>query len=360
MENKLKKQALFICAFFLLASTFSNAAFAQEESKSQSVETTQAPAKKTCPWKFSLEGNLGFRFGVYDEIVWAKRKSDGEQYKQSELNYNIKPIFYTGINFNAEYKRLGLSFLSKFFFTQEAGNLVDSDWRNDSFCSNGDTSTLTDYSKHDLYLENRFLVFSGYDLEIQGDFKFHPTHFLTLAPLLSFNAKFMSFYAKDGIGYYGTYDALSNTIRTCTDISTRMIYSFDGNRVIEYDVHNLFLWTGLKACFNPIKFLRFELASEVSLLSLLLDHDRHLTNNKEFKEISLSAFYAFRQSLKTEFKIKDFISICQTCIFTFTGESVGTMFYKTTSDPSFYRLTNNNGGGQIICLDIELSVKFYW
>ncbi len=347
----MKKAAALFFAVFSFAFFAALPALAQEE---------KAVQKKLGDWTISLDCGFGARIGVYDEIVWAKRKYDGERYKQSELNYIMLPAFYTSLNLSANYKRLGLSLSNKFFLAAKTGTLTDSDWRNDDYCKNGDTSTKTDWSEHTLYLNDKYGGVSGFDLELKGDFKFYPTSFLTLAPVLSFNAQYMYFNAKNGYGYYGVYDYSSNRILSCYDPTTRLTYSFEGREVLKYEVYNLYLWTGIKAIFTPKSWLRFELTSEVSALSLLFDYDQHLTNSKDFKEIAFSAFFAFRQSVKTEFVIKKNFSICQTCVFVISGESEGSMYFKKKEEPSYSLLSNNTAGGQVTYLDLELSAKFSW
>ena len=311
-------------------------------------------------WAFSLEGAFGFRTGVYDEIVWAKKSTDNSRYKESELNYELAPTFYTGINFSARKKRFGLNLLSKFFFPQKTGTLKDSDWRNDSVCKNGDTNTKTDYSEHSLYANNKFGGIAGFDLELQADYEFWPSRFLTLAPLFSFDAQYINFSAKDGKGWYGVYDREKNKIAPYSDESSRIVYDFTGKKVIEYEVYNLFFWTGIRADFTPFSWLKISLSSEISPLSIFLDKDRHLTNNKDFKEEAYSVFFAFRQKIKSEFIIQKNFSICQSMAFVFTGESEGTMHYKNAADDSYKKVNNNSGGGQMIVFDFELGGKISW
>ena len=344
------KARLCLLAILFLASVFCAPLLAQENS---------SPAKKR-DWSFSAQGKFGTRLAAYKEIVWAKRKFDDERYKLSELIYEVMPAFYTGLDLSVSYKRFSLSFLNKLFFSGKTGTLKDSDWRNDDFCSNGDTFTKTDYSEHSLYLSDKYAVLAGYDLELQADFKFHPTRFLTLAPLISVNAQWMTFSAQDGTGWYGNYDKNARRIMPSSNVFSRIVYSFDGQKVLDYDVYNFFLWTGIRADFSIRSWLNISLSTEISPVSFFMDFDKHLTNERDFKENALSLCYAFRQTVKAEFKIKENLSICQTCVFVMSGESEGAMYYKKSTEEDYTRLLNNTGGGQIIYLDLELSAKFSW
>lgn len=348
------KKPIFFLATVSLSFCFLEPLFAQN------VQNGASSGKKTNALSFSIEAKAGARLGVYDEIVWAKKSTNGERYKESELNYQTLPVFYAGIDFAVSYKRLNLSLLSKFFFAQKSGTLKDSDWRNDAYCKNGDTSTKTDYSEHDLFLLDKAAGIAGYDIELESGLEFHPARFLTLEPLFSFNAQYMSFSAKNGMGWYGLYDSKNNSIASYDSAGSSHVYNFDGKTVLEYEVYNLFFWTGLRAKFDALSWLRVELASEVAPFSIFLDFDRHLTNHGDYKEISCSAFYAFRQTVKAEFKIKKWLSICQKSSFVFSGPSEGEMQYKKSEDSSYSKVANNSGGGALIALDLELSVKFSW
>ena len=357
-----KTAALFFAIIFFsaIAAAAAEPELEQAEAAEPSPVEETTDDEKNFAWTFSLEGKLGTRIGVYDEIVWTKRKFDGERYKRSELNYELTPLVYTGIDFKAAYKRLELKFLSKFFFNQKAGILKDSDWENDDLFSNGDIFTKTSYSEHDLYLNSKYGGFSGFDLELQGAFNFYPTEFLTLSPLVSFNAQCMNFSAQGGTGWYGAYDKNRKRMLPYSDPTTAIVIAFENEKVLEYEVYNMFAWTGIRADFKINSWLNVSLASELSPFSVFYDFDKHLSNKREFKELAFSSFFAFRQTVKSEIKIQNNFSICQTCVFMFTGESEGAMYYKESSEESYRKLANNTGGGQLICLDLELSAKILW
>ena len=305
-------------------------------------------------WAFSVEPIFGARLGQCKEIVWGKSKTAGN-YKLSELIYDITPAWYYGLDAQIQYKRFGVNLLSKFFIPSKSGRMTDSDWRNDADRNNGDTSTKTDYSEHDLFLGLNGGI-GGYDLELQTDFRFYPTSFLTLAPLLSFNAQYLIFRAKNGIGYYGKETV--SKIYPYDDASHRTVYDYDGMSVIDYDVYNFFIWTGLRADFLPCSWAKISLASEVAVFSIMLDFDNHIPRKINFLDIAYSAFHAFRQTLKSEFKIKKFFSICQKTVFLITGESKGTEYSKMKGDSSYKNV--GQAGGQLMYVDLELSLKFSW
>lgn len=315
--------------------------------------------QKTEGWAFSVEPVFGARLGQCKEILWNKQSSGG-YYKISELVYDIFPAWYFGVNAGMRYKRFGLNFYSKFFVPEKCGQLTDSDWQNDAKYGNGDTTTKTDYSEHTLLLQANAGGMAGFDLELQADYKFYPTDFLTLSPLLSFNAQYISFHAKDGMGYYGKKDDRKRIIYPYDDIDHRNVEDFNGKPVINYDVYNLFLWSGVKADFFPCNWAVISLASELALYSIMFDYDYHITNGKYFFDITNSILFAFRQTIKAELKVKKNLFICQKTVFLFTGQSEGKSYAKLKKDDAYKQNVNSKAGGQMICVDLELSLKFSW
>ena len=334
----MKARVIFVSVFFLLALTATT--FAQE-SRGQRVDG----------WVFNIEPVFGARLGQCKEIVWNK-KSGGDRYKLSELVYDILPAWYVGANVGMQYKRFELSLLSKFYLSSKSGHMEDSDWQNTS-----DTSMKTDLSRHNLFISSESGL-PGYDLELAAAFNFYPTSFLTLAPTLSFDAQYMSFKAKDGTGWYGWHNP-SPKLYPYDDQNHRTVTNFDGKSVMDYEVYNLFVWSGIRADFIPASWAKISLASELALFWAMIDKDHHRTTGRYYVDITYSAFYAFRQSVKAEFKIKKFFSICQKTCFTFTGESKGEMYIKQEGE-SKYKKAASNSGSQLFCVDLELSAKFSW
>ena len=311
-------------------------------------------------WTFSAEQTFGARLGQCKEILWRKKSSSEDYYKLSELDYDILPALYLGANICAQTKNFEIKFLSKFFLPLKCGNLRDSDWLNDLAYGNGDTATKTDYSIHSLALKPTNAGLVGYDLELQAAGRFYPTNFLILSPVVSINAQYMSFRAKNGIGYYGNYNSITRTRESWSNILRRTIVDYEGKEIIDYEIYNFFLWTGIQASFMPADWITLSLASEVAALSCFFDFDHHITNDKFFFDVALSSFCAFRQSVKAEFKIKKFFSLCQTTTFMITGESHGSIYAKTSAEKKYKEISYTQAGSQTIYVDLELSAKFSW
>ncbi|MBO4546031.1 MAG: hypothetical protein J5700_00485, partial [Treponema sp.] len=143
------------------------------------------------------------------------------------------------------------------------------------------------------------------------------------------------------------------------DANHRRIVNFANMDVLDYELYNLFIWTGLRADFIPASWAKISLASEVALFWTAIDFDHHITNNRYFIDISYSAFYAFRQTIKAEFKIKEFFSLCPKATFLLTAESAGPPYIKENNSTK-YKKQSGGSGAQIICVDLELSAKFTW
>ncbi|MBO7122648.1 MAG: hypothetical protein J6V90_05140 [Treponema sp.] len=311
-------------------------------------------------WTFSAEPRFGARLGQCKEIVWHNKSSGDGLYKLSELVYDMLPVWYIGANIGARHNRFEINFLSKFFIPARSGRLTDSDWLNDIAYGNGDTTTKTDYSEHSLFLNSTAAGIAGFDLELQTAVNFKPTSFLTLAPVLSFNAQYMNFQGRNGIGYYGNYLPSQRTRASWSDVANRTFIDYNGQTIIDYEAYNLFVWAGIRARFEPTNWLAITATTEVSPLYIFFDYDTHNTNSKYFFDMAITAFYAFRQSAQIEFKIKKFFSLCQTTTFVFTGETHGSMYGKADSGEKYKKISNTEAGDQIVYVDLELSAKFSW
>ncbi len=315
--------------------------------------------QKTGGWHFSVEGLAGARLGVYNEIVWGDAL-DGSRYKLSELNWELKPAWYLGSKVSGGYKAFELNFSGKFFLPGRSGKMTDSDWNNGSY--NNDTLTKTNISWHDNYLAASSGGFAGYDMEIGSCYKFFPTDFLTLRPLLSFNAQYMKFAGKDGYARYG------NDVETDSSPDAPGPYysydseghvtekSFSGN-VILYDMYNFFIWTGIQADFILMRGITISLASEIAPFAFFLDYDYHCLRNLWFKDTASYAFLAFRQKIGADFRITDKFSCGMNCVFVVNSESVGKAYYKEIKSDYTKK---GQGGGQITYCDIGITAKFVW
>lgn len=303
---------------------------------------------------FSIEPTFGMRIGKEGEIVWAK-SSKGDQYKLSELEWEYTPAFYLGANLGVVYKRLEISFLSKFFIPSNCGTIKDSDWLQDFYYKTGKTSIKTNYSESENNIQK------GHDLELAFAIKMYPTHFLTLRPRISVNYSHMEFSAIGGKYWYGKalegyennrpypyyYPYDSDKINTGSLVNAK---------VIHYKTSNIYLWTGIQADFIPSKKIEISLTTEVAALLYTISFDNHILKNIDYKQYSLSIFYGARQKINTTFNLNKFFSLCINFSGVFTGETIGPSYHKSTSQKDY--ILDGDAGAYSIYFDAGICAKF--
>lgn len=314
--------------------------------------------QKTQGWNFGIEPIFGIRFGKEGEIVWANNSKDGERYKLSELEWEYTPAWYLGGKIFANYKRFEVSSISKFFMPTHCGTMKDSDWLQDSYYGTGNTSIKTNYSESENHIHEAF------DLELSFAFKFYPTYFLTLRPKISASYQRMKFRAIGGTLWYGhdengvafNQNSYKGSYHSYDSEYATMATIEDGTTVIKYDTRNIYLWTGIQADFIPNKKIVLSLALEAAPILYMLSYDSHTLREIDYKQFSISAFFAVRPSFNAIFSFNDFISLALNFCGVFTGMTEGPNFLKENAIT--YTEIYNSAGGYSMYFDAGISIRF--
>ncbi|MDE5580617.1 MAG: omptin family outer membrane protease [Treponemataceae bacterium] len=310
--------------------------------------------QKTLGWNFGIEGIFGARFGKEGEIVWAKNSQNGDKYKLSELEWGYTPALYAGAKIGGGYKRFEISFASIFFFPTTFGTMKDSDWNQDNGYKNGNTSIKTNYSESDNKIKN------GFELELSIAFKFYPTNFLTLRPKISLGYQQMEFNAMGGTLWYGKnkdVDSTNNSYYSYDDAENSISRTLPYKPVIKYNFQNIYFWTGIQADFLPTKKILLSLATEAAPIVYMNSCDQHIEREMVFRNISLSAFFAVRQSARAQFNFNNNFSIALNLCGMLTGQSTGVTYEKGKGE-NLYKKYDDSSGAYSLFFDIGISAKF--
>ena len=174
--------------FLIIFLTFSFSAFALDDN----------------PLSFRITPRIELLNGSINEYVFNEANKNTDN-KESQLDWDLKAIPVLGINadFNLfRYINIGLD--GSFGIPIKTGNMQDYDWLN-SICSTigypqwedeNNPTQLTNYSKHDNYLE-KYISFSariGVNIFLPAEIK--------LIPTISYQYEFISFSGKDGYNIY--------------------------------------------------------------------------------------------------------------------------------------------------------------
>lgn len=170
----------------------------------------------------------------------------------------------------------------------------------------------------------------------------------------------MKFNAMGGTYWYGNDKANNtkfNSYYPYDDSAHSHSGSLPDTPLVKYSLQNVYFWTGIQADFFPTPRILLSLATEAAPLAYMNSCDEHVKREIIYKNTSLSAFYAVRQSLRIQFNFKNNLSLALNFCGMLTGETVGTTYEKQGNEDS-YRKYYDSSGAYSIYLDIGISVKF--
>ncbi|WP_273333518.1 omptin family outer membrane protease [Treponema porcinum] len=139
-----------------------------------------------------VEPLFGCQYGTLYEYVFANYGTSKSYRKLSQLDWEMKPIFYAGGKADILYKLFDFSFYGGGFFSTKCGETSDSDWLSDS-----DKDMETNYS-----ISNNSLKRGGF-CGTSFSASFPVLSWLTVSPSVSVDYEYYYFSARDGYGYYG-------------------------------------------------------------------------------------------------------------------------------------------------------------
>jgi len=246
-----------IALFVIFIGFFLSPAFAEE---------------KLSGFGFSIAPSFGILYGQANEIVY---KSSQSGILNSELQWNLKPLFYAGLaadfgpadNFSKHGFIGNLSF--KMGIPQKTGIIEDRDWLYEN------SSALTNYSRHDNFSERAILA----DLSL--GYSFPMLRFVALGINLDFSYMHYYWLARDGYYQYLDSDKNGNILPDQTWNNEIPKVNLEGT-VLEFTQD----WY----IFSPGIFLKFRLGRFFSLngnvnyspLIYCIDKDDHLLTGKTY------------------------------------------------------------------------------
>ena len=218
-----------------------------------------------------VEPLFGCQYGTLYEYVFANYGTNKSYRKLSQLDWEMKPIFYAGGKADILYKLFDFSFYGGGFFSTKCGETSDSDWLSDS-----DKDMKTNYS-----ISNNSLKRGGF-CGTSFSASFPVLSWLEVSPSVSVDYEYYYFSARDGYGYYGdSQHSKSNTDVSWTDQNAKF-YPTGTLAGIDYKRNQFFIWTGILSRFKPFNFLELSAGIYTSPFSIVdsVDHHFNLTNGK--------------------------------------------------------------------------------
>ena len=151
-----------------------------------------AQAKKS---DFHLEVSqiFGLKDGMQNEFVYQFVENENAYKKLSQLDWEMKKLFYLGGKIDFRYRNFSFNFLGAGFLPQKSGTMTDSDW----FGIASGFSEKTHLSKSENELSE------GFFLDTSAGYRLNFSDFLSIKANFGFEYNYYFFMASNGYAWYG-------------------------------------------------------------------------------------------------------------------------------------------------------------
>ena len=304
---------------------------------------------KTTDYVFSVGPQFGFIYGKALEAVYPLPE-DTKGELLSELRWDIKPVYYIGIQLDYGLRDLmkESGFFSSLSFKagipKNSGIMEDRDWLSI------ENNSLTNFSSH----TNKTRQFFNVDVSFGASLPVK-TYFY-FKPLLSGRWMRFAFSGRDGYGKYardkvknifgssGTYFLIEDNPDTV---------SFEGKEVIRYKQDWLTLSPGISVGTMFINNFTFDLSFLISLFNLCYARDEHVIRDKTFLDIIPGGFF-LEPAFSITFSVKQ-MDIYFDVSYRQIGKNKGNTYTKQNNGT--YQIALNGAGSGLFLIDSRFLVK---
>lgn len=315
-----------------------------------------AEIKKTY-FSLSVEPLIGVKNGQVNEYVFLKEPIYDCD-KLSELNWEIKNEFYSGLKLNGSYKNVFLEAGFTAGFPLKCGTMKDSDWLNNNISASVTETSGHDYKTH--YSESHNYIDYDISASLKTGYSFKLPELkkisAKISPFFEFEYQLFKFTAKNGTGWYG--NETDGYYAAWNDEGNRSIKYFSGD-VISYKRQNFIFWLGGSIAFNLPKDFSVGAGFKFSPFVYSESIDCHYLRELYFLDIVSDFCSLFNCNFDTEYKIDSKKSICLNADYlymkTLRGKSYSSDSQKWSKDNE---LKDSEGGADQHCFNISLSFKY--
>ena len=329
----LMKNITVLTVLVIIVCTYSvnNSAYCAENPIVENLDNLLQDNKAAAPlphqYGFSLGTSLGFAYGQAVELVYHDNTYN---YKYlSELRWDIKPVFYLGLNLVFERKDIMIApgFFSSLYFKAglpaDSGVIENRDWLSD------EDDRLTHFSSHTNRTNEFFWldILAGVSIPVQSMFY--------IKPFISGSWMRFAFTGKDGYGIYPGSERI-----------------FDGD-VIHYEQNWLLLAAGIGIGSKLHSPFAFDLAFKISPLTYCAARDRHLERDVTFLDYTGFGLY-LEHSINMSLIIDTF-EISLGLSYTYIGDTRGPSYNDESRKDRF--LPGGEAGAALSVFTAQLIFK---
>jgi hypothetical protein len=293
-------------------------------------------------WSFSAEPLFGVRYGTVNEYVYTKNSS-GDYQKLSELNWEMKPVFYYGGKVALEWKNLQLSGYGKGFIPMRCGNMHDSDWYAKS--SPYPVDIKTDYSISDNYLTGT------YSAGCLLGYKFSITNYLSIKPFIAYDYQDIYFSGKDGEGWYGDAQNIPWNDKNAVHID------FTGYTLITYHSYEYITWTGFSIFSYPSDRFSLDASFYISPYIYVQALDYHCYRDIYFLDCISGWFSVYKIETSAAFNFTKNLSLLLSASWTFSTTIYGSDYTSASLSGAWYE-SEALGGTSLNYGEASLGIRY--
>jgi len=288
--------------------------------KDETSGTQSSAEENKGTYSFLLGPQFGFVYGQTMEYVYPNGETRNDLL--SELTWDMKPIFYLGIQ--AQFSRTEITSYSGLFFSAsfKVGIPVDSGFIEDRDWMTPGNSELTRFSKHTNKTDSFFW------LDAAAGFSFPTSLNFYLKPFISGSWMRFSFTGRDGYGIYNDCNPKEQ--------------DFSGETGISYRQDWFLLAVGLSTGTNILSPFFFDLSFQISPLTYCAATDNHYLTDTVFRDITRLGLF-LEPSFNVSLAVK-YVEFSLAFTYRHIGRTKGES-YGNEGNTGFYLSANKAGAG---------------
>jgi outer membrane protease len=309
-----------------------------------------ALAQDERPYAFSLGTQFGFFYGQVEEIVYPPSQSQYKADLLSQLLWDMKPVFYSGLVVDLSRRHPlekwgGFSSLSfKYGFPGKSGKMEDRDWLST------ENNELTIFSTHDNYTDRLILI------DLSAGFSFPLRQMVLLKAYLNLSYSHLSF---SGIGGYGIRaKRLGNGKYASIDDDPDYFGPFGDEKVISYTQNWFHIAPGVSLSFFFLERFSTELFFAISPIVYCDDDDRHLTTNTQYTD-NMQGGIIMEPGINFSFSANKWIELTLGCSLRYINRIRGDTYQRSPIGTGTYTQSGEAGAG-LSNIDTGLSLKIHF
>lgn len=298
-------------------------------------------------FQFSVAPKYALHNGQLNEYVLYKNGNN-----LSELNWEIKNISLLGFNATMSWEMILLEAECMWGFPKASGNMLDSDWLNES-----NYGMKTNYSVSENSVE-----YLG-NLEVRLGVNVKIFDFWYLIPYVNISYSKINFNAENAYGWYGN-DRYSTDRAFHYWSDPEASYMKTGSLCpIEYERETFNYGMGTKFRFSFFKRFTFSLDLGLAIFTQINSIDKHyITMNKSSYNSYLDKMQGFFKSFnigtELELKIWKGLSAGAGFKFLYISKTIGNDYQKTSSETKYSLNSTFNAAASGYSWNVEAFVRY--